>query len=110
MRLEYTEEQEAKLRIAAIESVLENDLYEDKLEEYILIVEKQFLEGNDTAYLGPIKGESGTDIFIEITLETKDNEEFFSMTVLDENDKILSSNHTSKNTCELLELVLNEDK
>ena len=49
MRLEYTDEQERALRITELEAILENDLYEDELEEYCLNIEYQFLQGGKNA-------------------------------------------------------------
>lgn len=46
MRLEYTEEQERELRITEIEAILENNLYEDEIEELALKAELQFLQDN----------------------------------------------------------------
>ena len=54
MRLEYTDEQEKQLRITEIESVLENNLYKNEIEELTLEVELQFLEGRINVYGTPI--------------------------------------------------------
>lgn len=47
MRLEYNEEQEKELRITEIEAILENELYENELEEHCLEIELQFLQDNE---------------------------------------------------------------
>lgn len=44
MRLEYNENQEKELRITEIEAILENELYENKVEEHCLEIELQFLQ------------------------------------------------------------------
>lgn len=50
MRLEYNEEQERELRITEIEAILENELYENKMEEHCLDIELQFLQGDENAH------------------------------------------------------------
>lgn len=56
MRLEYNEEQEKELRIAEIEAILTNGLYENKAEEQCLNIELQFLQGSqDGISMGPMK-------------------------------------------------------
>ena len=47
MRLEYTEAEERKLRIAEIEAILENDLFEDADEEAALMVELAELKSEE---------------------------------------------------------------
>ncbi len=44
MRLEYDEEQEKRLRITEIEAILNNELYENEVEEHCLDIELQFLQ------------------------------------------------------------------
>lgn len=46
MRLEYNETQERMLRITEIETILENELYGNKENEYSLEIELQRLQGN----------------------------------------------------------------
>lgn len=46
MRLEYNDNQEKALRITEIQAILENNLYENKVEESCLEIELQFLQGN----------------------------------------------------------------
>jgi hypothetical protein len=53
MRLEYNENQEKELRITEIEAILENDLYENEVEEHCLEIELQFLQGNKNIYGEP---------------------------------------------------------
>ena len=53
MRLEYNENQEKELRITEIEAILENDLYENEVEEHCLEIELQFLQGNKNTYGEP---------------------------------------------------------
>ena len=43
-RLEYNKQEEIQLRITEIESILENNLYEDKKEKQELIQEKNDLD------------------------------------------------------------------
>lgn len=105
MRLEYTEEQEKQLRITEIEAILENNLYENELEEFMLEIEKQFLEGNETAYGEPFAVVGTEDKFIEMTLETVDDVKQFFMLVLDKNGNRLSDYQYSDNVEELLERV-----
>lgn len=53
MRLEYDENQEKELRITEIEAILENDLYENEVEEHCLEIELQFLQGSENVYGEP---------------------------------------------------------
>lgn len=50
MRLEYNENQEKELRITEIVAILENELYENEVEEHCLEIELQFLQGNKNTY------------------------------------------------------------
>lgn len=82
MRFEYTEKQEAQLRITEIEAILENDLAENKLEELSLEVELQFLQGNVNSYGEPVAYiglENG--VTLEITFDG--NIEEYSMLIYD---------------------------
>jgi hypothetical protein len=55
MRLEYDNEQEKKLRLTEIQSILENSLYENEsIEEMRLVVEEQFLEGDLDGFNQPV--------------------------------------------------------
>lgn len=54
MRIEYTDEQEKRLRITEIESILANNLYENEVEELTLEVESQFLQGNENGFGEPV--------------------------------------------------------
>lgn len=53
MRLEYNENQEKELRITEIVAILENELYENEVEEHCLEIELQFLQGNKNTYGEP---------------------------------------------------------
>lgn len=53
MRLKYDENQEKELRITEIQAILENNLYENEVEERCLEIELQFLQGNTDAYGEP---------------------------------------------------------
>jgi len=53
MRLEYNENQEKELRITEIAAILENELYENEVEEHCLEIELQFLQGNKNTYGEP---------------------------------------------------------
>lgn len=53
VRLEYNEEQERELRIAEIEATLENELYENEVDEHCLEIELQFLQGSKNTYSEP---------------------------------------------------------
>ena len=60
MKLEYDENQEKELRITEIEAILENDLYENEVDELCLEIELQFLQGSENAY-GESYAMIGTD-------------------------------------------------
>lgn len=59
MRLEYNENQEKELRITEIAAILENELYENEVEEHCLEIELQFLQGN--------KNTSNTEIAYDVS-------------------------------------------
>lgn len=105
MRLEYTEEQEKQLRITEIEAILENNLYENDLEEFMLDIEKQFLEGNETVYGEPFAVVGTEDKIIEVTLETlEDDTTEYSLLVQDKDGNRIGGYYYGKT---LEEVMLN---
>lgn len=72
MRLEYNENQEKELRITEIEAILENDLYENEVEEHCLEIELQFLQGNKNTYDG-LHQKAGSKNVFEIHGSTSRN-------------------------------------
>lgn len=106
MRLEYTDEQEKQLRITEIEAVLNNELYENEIEEYCLDIELQFLQGNVNSYGEPYAF-IGTDSisFDVIYEEKKDN---FSATIYDQNGNPQRPYFNSENIEKLVRKILKE--
>ena len=79
MRLEYTEEQEKQLRITEIESILENNLRENKTEIFALEVELQFLQGYENGF-----GEH----MASVVVDTGETLEIIFRTMLDEHRNV----------------------
>lgn len=81
MRLEYNEEQERELRITEIEAILENELYENEVEEHCLEIELQFLQGNENVYGEPCALVETDNVSFEVVYEERNNN--FSATLYD---------------------------
>ena len=105
MRLEYNENQEKELRITEIEAILENDLYENEVEERCLEIELQFLQGNVDGYGTPIAFIGNDDVTFEITYE--DNS-YYSMLVHDKEGNPILPYYNADTLEELFESYMNE--
>lgn len=82
MRLEYNEEQERRLRIIELESILENNLYNTELEKFSFEVELQFLQDSKDGYKSPIAYiEIETGETLEIIYEIESEQ--YSMLIYD---------------------------
>ena len=104
MRLEYTEEQERRLRITEIEAILENGLRESQIERLELEVELQFLEGNTNGFGEPqawVKTEDGKTL--EIIFD--ENTEQYSMIIHDTNGNPMLPYYNADTVETLLEEV-----
>ena len=73
MRLEYNEEQEKELRITEIEAILENELYENEMEEHCLEIELQFLQGNENIYGEPYAFIGKDNVLFDVIYENENN-------------------------------------
>lgn len=102
--MEYIDEQERQLRIAEIEAVLNNELYEDETEEFCLEIELQFLEGNENSYGEPYAFIGTDSISFDVIYEEESKN--FSATVYDENGNPLQPYLSSDNIEELVREIL----
>ena len=104
MRMEYTKEQEIKLRITEIEAILTNDKPESNIQRLLLEVELQFLKrytdgyGDLQAFIELPSGETA-----EIILDN-DNENY-SMTIYSVNGNPMLPHYFADTLNELLEDV-----
>jgi hypothetical protein len=102
MRLEYTEEQEKQLRITEIESILENNLRENKVETLALEAELQFLQGYENSF-----GEHVASVVVDSgeTLEIIFDEQMgkFSMLIYDKEGNAMLPYYNADTVEELLE-------
>lgn len=73
MRLEYNENQEKELRITEIAAILENELYENEVEEHCLEIELQFLQGNKNTYGEPYAFIGTDSVSFDIIYEKENN-------------------------------------
>lgn len=83
MRLEYNENQEKELRITEIEAILENDLYENEVEEHCLEIELQFLQGNKNSYGEPHAFVETDNVSFDVIYEYENDR--YSATLYDKN-------------------------
>ena len=107
MRLEYTEEQERELRIAEIETIMENHLRDSKVEELALDVESQLLQGNGKSYGEPIAYvgiDSGETLEIMFDMNMK----CYSMLVHDKEGNPILPYYNADTLEELFESYMNE--
>lgn len=73
MRLEYNETQEKALRITEIQAILENDLYENEVNEHCLEIELQFLQGDTNDYGKPHAFVKTDNVSFDIIYEPENN-------------------------------------
>lgn len=81
MELEYTDAQKKKRRIAELEEILNNELYENEVDKLCLDIELQFLQGSENSYGEPYACVGTNDVLFDVIYE--DGE--FSATLYDEN-------------------------
>lgn len=104
MRLEYNEEQEKELRITEIEAILENELYENEVEEYCLEIELQFLQGNENIYGEPYAFIGTDNVSFDVIYENENNR--YSATSYDKNGNPQHPYLNSENLEELIGQIL----
>lgn len=104
MRLEYNENQEKELRITEIEAILENDLYENEVEEHCLEIELQFLQGNKNTYGEPHAFVETNNVSFDIIYEYENDR--YSATLYDKNGNPQLPYLNSENLEELIGQIL----
>lgn len=104
MRLEYNEEQEKELRITGIEAILENELYENEVEEHCLEIELQFLQGNKNTYGEPYACIGTDNVSFDVIYEDENNR--YSATLYDKNGNPQLPYLNSENLEELIGWIL----
>lgn len=104
MRLEYNENQEKELRITEIEAILENDLYENEVEEHCLEIELQFLQGNKNTYGEPHAFVETDNVSFYVIYEAGNNR--YSATLYDKEGNPQLPCLNSENLEELVEHIL----
>lgn len=104
MRLEYNENQEKELRITEIEAILENDLYENEVEEHCLEIELQFLQGNENAYGEPHAFVETDNVSFDVIYKYENDR--YSATLYDKNGNPQRPYLNSENLEELIGQIL----
>ena len=104
MRLEYDENQEKELRITEIEAILENDLYENEVEEHCLEIELQFLQGSENAYGEPYAFIGTDNASFDVIYDEGNN--IYSATLYDKNGNPQLPYLNSENLEELIGQIL----
>lgn len=104
MRLEYNEDQEKELRITEIEAILENELYENEVEEHCLEIELQFLQGNKNTYGEPYAFIGTDNVSFDVIYEDEYNR--YSATLYDTNGNPKLPYLNSENLEELIGQIL----
>lgn len=104
MRLEYNEKQERELRITEVEAILENELYENQVDEYCLNIELQFLQGNKNAYNEPYAFVRTDSVSFYVIYEARNNR--YSATLYDKEGNPQLPCLNSENLEELVEYIL----
>lgn len=108
MRLEYDEEQEKRLRITEIEAILNNELYENEVEEHCLDIELQFLQGNENVYGEPYAFIGSDNVSFDVIYEEENNR--YSATLYNKEGNPQLPYLNSENIEKLVEQILkNED-
>lgn len=83
MRLEYNGNQEKELRITEIKAILENEAYENEVEELCLNIELQFLQGYENSYGEPYACVGTNDVLFDVIYEYENDR--YSVTLYDKN-------------------------
>ena len=104
MRLEYNENQEKELRITEIEAILENDLYENEVEEHCLEIELQFLQGNKNTYGEPHAFVETDNVSFDVIYKYENDR--YSATLYDKNGNPQRPYLNSENLEELIGQIL----
>ncbi len=104
MRLEYNENQEKELRITEIEAILENDLYENEVEEHCLEIELQFLQGNKNTYGEPYAFIGTDNVSFDVIYKYENDR--YSATLYDKNGNPQRSYLNSENLEKLIGQIL----
>lgn len=104
MRLEYNENQEKELRITEIEAILENELYENEVEEHCVEIELQFLQGDKNIYGEPHAFIETDNVLFDIIYEYENNR--YSATLYDKDGDPQLPYLNSENLEELIEQIL----
>ena len=104
MRLEYNENQEKELRITEIEAILENELYENEVEEHCLEIELQFLQGNENVHGEPRAFVQTDNVSFDVIYEHENDR--YSATVYDKNGNPQLPYLNSENLEELIGQIL----
>ena len=104
MRLKYNENQEKELRITEIETILENEVYENEVEKLCLDIELQFLQGNENSYGEPYACVGTNDVLFDVIYEYENDR--YSVTLYDKNGNPQRPYLNSENLEELIEEIL----
>lgn len=104
MRLEYNENQEKELRITEIETILENEVYENEVEKLCLDIELQFLQGNENSYGEPYACVGTNGVLFDVIYEYENDR--YSVTLYDKNGNPQRPYLNSENLEELIEEIL----
>lgn len=107
MRLEYDENQEKELRITEIEAVLENDLYENEVEEHCLEIELQFLQGNKNVYGEPRAFIETDNVSFDVIYEHENDR--YSATLYDKEGNPQRPYLSSESLEDLMEQILGNE-
>lgn len=78
MEFECSEKPEMKLRIAEIETTLNNELYKNDVEKHCLDIELQFSQGSTNSYGEPYACIEINDMIVDVIHENDNN---FSATI-----------------------------
>lgn len=107
MRLEYNETQEKALRITEIQAILENDLYENEVEEHCLEIELQFLQGDTNDYGEPHAFVKTDNVSFDVIYESENNKYSAMLYDADENPQLpyLNDENLEKLVTQILEIT-----
>lgn len=107
MRLEYNEDQEKELRITEIEAILENELYENEMEEHCLEIELQFLQDNKNTYGEPYAFIETDSVSFDIIYEKENNR--YSATLYDKEGNPQRPYLSNESLEDLMEQILGNE-
>lgn len=93
-----------KLRITEIEVILENELYENEVEEHCLEIELQFLQGNENTYGEPYAFIGTDNVSFDVVYEYENNR--YSATLYDKNGNPQLPYLNNENLEELIRQIL----